>query len=83
MKITEVEIKKIILDIAELTDTPDNLDNYTSLADLGFDDNMSYELSVKLNNCSRNSGKGKVIKKEDITIDSTVQEIIILMNEID
>jgi hypothetical protein len=70
------DVKQIIVDIAQLGGTVDDLDNGSSLDDLNFNKNMCSDLCRQLNDYLQAQGSANTFSNSDFNGGITVQQII-------
>jgi hypothetical protein len=73
---TTTDVKQIIVDIAQLGGTVDDLDNGSSLDDLNFNKNMCSDLCRQLNDYLQSHGSVNTFSNSDFYGGLTVQQMI-------
>jgi len=82
MDTIERRIKKIIIDVAQLNDQPEDLDDESSLDDLGYNYNMCRDLENRLNDFIENDQHcDQLLEDRDISADNTIGEVVEMVKD--
>ncbi|MDB5147629.1 MAG: hypothetical protein JWQ57_1649 [Mucilaginibacter sp.] len=78
----ETRIKQIIIDVSQLDDQPADLDDDSSLGDLGYNDNMCRDLENRLNDFIKHEQHcNQLLNNGDISPDSTIGEVVKMVKD--
>ncbi|MEO7216307.1 hypothetical protein [Mucilaginibacter sp.] len=77
----ENDVKQIILVISQLPGTIDDLNNDTTLPELGYTGNMCNQLAQRLDHYVKSKKTATGVSNAEIACDETVQDIIDLITK--
>lgn len=82
MDTIETRIKQIIVDVAELPDQPSDLDDGSTLEDIGYNDNMCRDLEARLNNFIKDERHcNQLLNNGDISAGNAIGDIVKMVKD--
>jgi len=78
---TEYDVKQIIISVSGLSGTTSDLDNSSTLSDLGFNDAMCLDFAEQLEKYVNTQKPGASVKSDEISASMTVQQVVDLIKQ--